>query len=302
MDSLKARLQILTRSPFWAILSSHVPALLLAVKEGPGVIPVTAGRGFYQWEAAKPNTLGPKANKVAIIPIHGVLTKDGPSWLGSNYETISKAAEEAGADPAVKRVVLSVDSPGGEVTGLPEAAAVLAQVAKVKPVSAMVDGIAASAAYFLASQASNITLTPSGEVGSVGVRTMHVDISEALADMGINVTEMFSGDYKTEWSPFHPLSEDAKTDMNKRLASLHGDFIDAVNAGRGSRATAEAKAQRYGEGRMFDANNALTRGMIDAVQPGREFYRTLIPAEETKEPAFGIGVVRARFDIERRRF
>ncbi len=132
------------------------------------------GVGVFGWEAAKPSVQVKGPHKIVVIPVQGVLTKDGPSWLGSSYDSIADAAEKAAADPSVKRVVLSVDSPGGEVTGLPETATVLAQVAKVKPVSSIVEGMAASAAYWLASQSSDVTLTPSGEVGSVGVRMMHV--------------------------------------------------------------------------------------------------------------------------------
>ena len=56
---------------------------------------------------------------MVVIPVQGVLSKDGPRWLGNSYEEISDAVEKAVADPSVKRIVLSVDSPGGEVTGLP---------------------------------------------------------------------------------------------------------------------------------------------------------------------------------------
>src|SRR5580693_1261588 len=158
------------------------------------------------WRAARPSQRGEGKSKVAVIPVQGVLSKDGPAWYGSNYEDIADAAEKAAANPSVSRIVLAVDSPGGEVTGLPETAQVLAQVAKVKPVSAIVEGQAASAAYWLTSQASDISLTPSGEVGSVGVRMMHTDVSKSLQDQGIKVTELFSGDFKNEWSPFSTLT------------------------------------------------------------------------------------------------
>ncbi len=82
--------------------------------------------------------------------------------------------------------------------GLPETAAIIAQVAKVKPVSAMVEGTAASAAYWLASQASDVTITPSSEVSSVSVRMMHLDVSKAMEDAELKVTELYSGDFKTE--------------------------------------------------------------------------------------------------------
>ena len=110
MNSLTGRIQLLTRSPLWAILPERLAPLITALQNG------TQWQG-YAWEAAKPYTQSKGPHKIAVIPVQGVLTKDGPAWLGSSYDTIADAAEKAGADPAVKRVVLSVDSPGGEVLG-----------------------------------------------------------------------------------------------------------------------------------------------------------------------------------------
>ena len=298
MDSPTGRIKILTRSPFWAILPHMLPGIVMGILQGS--IP-----GFSaDWEAAKPYTQGTTKHKIAVIPVQGVLSKDGPAWMGSNYDSITDAAEKAAADPAVKRVVLAVDSPGGEVVGLPETAAVLAQVAKVKPVSAMVEGTAASAAYWLTSQASDVTLTPSGEVGSVGVRMMHVDISKMLEDAGYKVTELYSGNFKTEWSPFKPLSEDAIGDMQERLTAMHTEFLTGVASGRGDRVSTEMKGNRMGEGRMFGADASISHGLVDKIQTGREFYKSIAPPaeEENKAPGMGFGITRARIDLERKRF
>lgn len=288
---MRSNIELLTRSTFWAI---RAEAAL------PVVLQLTGIQAPGTWEAAKPSVSGKSGNKVAIIPIEGVLTNDGPAWLGSNYGTIATAAENALNDPNVKRVILSVDSPGGEVTGLPETVAVLANLAKAKPVSAIVEGTAASAAYWLTSQASDITLTPSGEVGSVGVRMMHADISAMLENAGVTITELYSGDFKTEWSPYKPLSEEAKTDMQPRLEAVHQSFIKDIATGRGTRVTPEVSQKRFGEGRMFDAPEARNHGLIDNVQSSRDFYRAVMPQpEEAQNAGFPI---RARLELERTRF
>lgn len=252
------------------------------------------------WEATKPFVQGKGANKIAVIPIQGVLTQDGPGYYGSNYQTIANAVEQAANDPDVKRIILSVDSPGGEVTGLPETAAVIAAAAKVKQVSAMVEGTSASAAYWLASQASDVTVTPSGEVGSVGVRMMHVDMSAMLDKAGYKITELSAGDFKTEWSPYKPLTDEAVAAMQPRIDANHGLFLSAIASGRGTRATAEITAARYGEGRMFDAGDALSHGLVDKVQDSRSFFRALAPSPDEAQtpPSFPI---RARLDIEKAR-
>ena len=268
---MKFLFDLLSRSPFWAIRSEAVPAALTALSRGPRP---TASEMI--WEAAKPSILGKTGGKIQVIPVEGVLTKDGPAWYGSSYDSIGKAVETAAADPEVKHIVLAVDSPGGEVTGLPEAAASIAAAAKVKPVTAMVTGMAASAAYFMASQARDVVLTPSGEVGSVGVRMMHVYYSKMLEQDGIKVTELSSGKYKTEWSPYKPLSEEAIESEMPRLASIHQDFISAVNAGRGERLGQQMREQRIGEGRMFSGNDALGHGLVDRLQSSRDFYKTIV--------------------------
>jgi signal peptide peptidase SppA len=295
MTPLTERLRLLTRCPLWSILPGALDFIVAGLLKGELM--------SADWQAAKPSTERRGAHKIAVIPIQGVLTKDGPAWMGTNYETITDAAEKAAADPDVKRLVLAVDSPGGEVLGLPETAAVLSQVAKVKPVSAMIEGTCASAAYWLTSQASDINIMPSAEVGSVGVRMLHADISAMLEKDGIKVTELYSGDFKTEWSPFKPLSEEAIGDMQGRLLEAHTDFINAVANGRGNRATAEIKQNRFGEGRMFGANKAVSHGLVDKIQTGREFYRSIVPAEEAPAAPIhrGFGLQRARLDIEKAR-
>ena len=115
--------------------------------------------------------------------VFGVLGQS--DWFAdTDYASVRASVRRALADPSVRTVDLVIDSPGGSVLGLPETADVIHAANRVKPVRAFVTGIAASAAYWLASQASTITLTPSGEVGSVGVLDIHADISKALENSG----------------------------------------------------------------------------------------------------------------------
>jgi len=292
MNVYTERLKLITRSPFWAILPDAFAHLAARLFEGA---PMMAERG-----TTKPTLPGRVPSKLAVIPIRGVLTKDGPEWLGSNYDSIADAAEKAAADPSVKHIVLSVDSPGGEVVGLPETAAVLAQLAKVKPVSAMVEGLSASAAYWLTSQANEIAVTPSGELGSVGVKMMHMDISKMLEDQGVKVTELYSGDFKTEWSPFAPVKAEAVAYMQSRLTTVHKNFIGAVASGRGNRATKGIQAALFGGGRMFSAIDAMGHGLADTVQSPREFYRAVAAADEESKPSTNLW--RARLALEHSKF
>jgi signal peptide peptidase SppA len=279
-------IKTLFSSPLWAITPEAFSALLLKLSQNESF-------------AIKPALGKVHSNKVAVIPVQGVLTKDC-SWCGTTYASISSGAEEAASDPAVKHIVLAVDSPGGEVTGLPETAAVIRRVANVKPVHAVVEGTSASAAYWLTSQATDITLTPSGEVGSVGVRMMHMDISKMLNDAGIKITELSAGTYKTEWSPFHPLCDEAKADMQQRLDAVHANFLKDIGEGRGTRAGARIRANRFGEGRMFSSAEALRHGLVDNLQSPREFYRAVSRYATDERPA-ATRLQRARLELTRLR-
>jgi ClpP class serine protease len=150
------------------------------------------------------------------------------------------------------------------VLGLPETADAIHAANRIKPVRAFVTGIAASAAYWLASQASTITLTPSGEVGSVGILNLHTDISKALDNSGVKVTAIQAGPHKTERAPFTPLSDDARAHMQSGVDRWYSDFLGTIRRGRGARVS---PTSNYGGGRMLSAREALAAGMVDFVSP-----------------------------------
>lgn len=230
------------RSPFFALLESYVPTLL-------------AGRDAQAPQARKPALA---AGQVGILGVLG----QNDAWADSDYADIRANLRRALADSSVRTIDLVIDSPGGSVLGLPETADAIHAANKVKPVRAFVSGIAASAAYWLASQASSITLTPSGEVGSVGVLDLHADISEALDDAGIRLTAVTAGEHKVERAPFTPLSDSAKEYMQAGVNAWYADFLSAIRRGRGARVSPTGN---FGGGRMLSSREALTAGMVDFV-------------------------------------
>lgn len=229
------------RNSFFALLEIYTPQLLA----GP--------------EARVPA----RAQKLAAgqVGIFGVLGQN--DWFAdSDYADIRQAVKRALADPQARTIDIFIDSPGGSVLGLPETADVIHAANRVKPVRALVTGIAASAAYWLASQASTITLTPSGEVGSVGILDLHADITGALDKAGVKLTAVTAGEHKTERAPFTPLSDDARAHMQAECNRWYGDFLGAIRRGRGLRVSS---ASTYGGGRMLAAKDAFREGLIDFV-------------------------------------
>jgi capsid assembly protease len=196
------------------------------------------------------------------VGIFGILGGESDGFAETHYGAIRQTVKRALADPSVKTIDLVIDSPGGSVLGLPETADVIHAANRVKPVRAFVSGIAASAAYWLASQASSITLTPSGEVGSVGVLDLHADISGALDNAGVKITAVHAGEHKVERAPFTPLSDDAKGNMQASVNAWYGDFLSAIRRGRGARVRTDSN---YGGGRMLNWRDALALGMVDFI-------------------------------------
>ena len=208
-----------------------------------------------------------RSGSTAIIPIHGVMSQRigmmEKTSGGVSSDDVRQAVNAAVADESVKTILLHIDSPGGSLYGTAELAAAVRAARDVKPVIAMVDSVAASAAYWIASQASEITMTPGGDVGSIGVYSMHEDLSKALEAEGVKPTLVYAGEHKVEGNPFEPLSDTAKQQLQARVDSAYGDFVAAVAAGRG--VTSKAVENSYGQGRTLSARDALSAGMVDRI-------------------------------------
>lgn len=203
----------------------------------------------------------------AIIQVLGSLVNRG-AWIGSysgmtSYEGLAHQLDMAKADGDVERVILDIDSPGGEAVGAFEVADKVAALAAVKPVHAVVNGMAASAAYAIAAQSTRIITTPSGISGSIGVVMMHADYSENLAKKGIRPTLIFAGARKVDGNPFEPLSEAVKADLRAEIDTFYGLFVASVARGRNGRMT--EKAVRGTEAKTFIGQAAVDAGIADEV-------------------------------------
>lgn len=204
----------------------------------------------------------------AVIPIHGVILKTIPKYYkyygiqaASSVET-RHAIEAASRDPNVKDIRLHIDSPGGDVSGLLELVASIKTSSKMKPITAKVDGLAASAAYWIASQANKIEATESSNIGSIGVYTVLYDFSKMYTDMGIKTVIVRSGEHKGVGTPGVEITANninARQDIVDNLAS---QFISAVASGRRMEID---KIKPLADGRWWLAKEALDLGLIDSI-------------------------------------
>lgn len=208
------------------------------------------------------------SGSVAVIPVSGTIVPRG-SWMDDSsgvtrVSTIRQAFRAALADSSVGSILLDVDSPGGVVDGVPELAAEIRSARGAKLIVAHANGLAASAAYWIASAADELVVTPSGEVGSIGVFAVHYDESGALEMKGVKPTMISAGRYKVEGNPFEPLSDEARGHIQSVVDEIYEGFVADVAKGRGIGAR-EVKAQ-YGEGRTVLARAALRAGMVDRIE------------------------------------
>lgn len=207
------------------------------------------------------------SGKVAILPLFGVISQRmnliTEASGGTSTEIFGASLDRLVADKSVRSIVLAVDSPGGSVFGVEELAKKVFQARNEKKIVAVADSMAASAAYWIASQAAEVVVTPGGQVGSIGVVTAHQDYSKAAETAGVKTTIIKAGKYKAEGDPSQPLDEDARADLQAKVDQYYGMFVGAVARGRG--VTEHAVRSGFGEGRMVLAKDAVTAGMADRV-------------------------------------
>jgi len=223
-------------------------------------------------EAEATSTMGasPASSAIAVLNVFGVISQrmammdDLSGGGGASTEQIAKLFRRAVKDPAVKAIVLNVDSPGGGVYGVRELADEIFAARDQKPVVAVANSLMASAAYWLGASASEVSVTPGGEVGSIGVFSAHEDLSKALDVEGVKVTLISAGRFKTEANPYEPLSDEARAAIQASVDDYYDAFVKAVARGRG---VAPSKVRSgYGQGRVLPADRARSEGMVDRVE------------------------------------
>ena len=216
--------------------------------------------------AARPAQAQPLPS-VAVLPLYGVISHRAnlvnEASGGTSVQQFTKVFRQAAADPSIGAIVLDVDSPGGSVSGVPELAAEIRAARAQKPILAVANSLAASAAYWLGAQASESYVIPSGEVGSIGVYAMHQDESGFYDKAGVKTTLVSAGKYKTEGSPFEPLSEDGRDYLQGRVDDYYSMFVRDVAEGRG--VEADLVRSGWGEGRVLGAQQAKAEGMVDDI-------------------------------------
>lgn len=202
---------------------------------------------------------------IAVIPVYGVISHRSFEAVSgaTSAEWIGSLVRRAVADDEVAAILLDFSSQGGTVEGVPELAAEIFAARQAKPVWAISNALAASAAYWLATQAEELVVTPSGYVGSVGVYAIFEDWTAWLDKEGITINAISAGDHKLEGAPWEKLSEESRAFFQAEVDRVYGEFLAAV--ARGRNVTVGEVKKTYGQGRVFDARTAKKLGMVDRI-------------------------------------
>ena len=246
-----------------------------------------AAYGFGSSTADKPYAF---SNGVAIIPVHGVLVnRFSYSWgYATGYNFLRMQIEAAAADPDVTLIVLDCNSNGGQVAGCFETADLIREAREKTPVLAVVDASCYSACYAIASAATKIIATPSAGIGSIGVVAMHMNIGGMLEKYGVEVTFIHAGKHKVDGNPYETLPADVKASLQKSIDKSYATFVNAVASGR----NLSVDAVKATEAQTYDADDAVTLGLIDAVQTPSKAVASYLDelsgsTDEIKELAMG---------------
>ena len=202
-----------------------------------------------------------------IIPVTGMLAPSG-LYGTTNYGVLADRVREAAADDKVGAIVMPIRSPGGYVWGCAECGDAIFEARAAKPVIAVADPYCFSAAYWLATQASEFHATPSGEVGSVGVRSGHTDMSGFEDKIGMRTTLIASSPDKVAAHPYAPLSDEDRAEIQSAVDESNVAFAAAIARGRGMKPGDVAGV--HGTGKTFSAPRALASGAIDGVSTLRD--------------------------------
>ncbi|MCK8784132.1 S49 family peptidase [Roseomonas sp. NAR14] len=253
--------------------------LLMQILRGQGDPSAHLGLGAPDGARRPPYAM---AGPIAVIPVRGILTSRPWCWYDeTSYDAIRSGFLGALGDPECRAIVLHLDSPGGEVAGLADLADVIFAARGTKPVWAILDEAAYSAAYWLASACDRIAVPRTGGTGSIGVITMHVDISRALDAGGVTVTTIKYGARKDDLSDVKPLSSAAEARMQADIDQLGDLFTDTVARNR-RLAASRVRAMEAG---TFLGPAGVAAGLADEVASRDAAFLALLDQIGADTPA-----------------
>ena len=192
-----------------------------------------------------------RGDKVAVIEILGPIVDARPT-----LESLKHFRDE----PAVKAIVLRIDSPGGGVGPSQEIYTEVLRTREVKPVVASMGAVAASGGYYIAAATDGIVANPGTVTGSIGVIMGYTNFGQLLERIGLRPVVIKSGTFKDTGSPTREMTADEKALLQTVIDDMHQQFVDAIASGRDMPFDQVAA---LADGRIYSGQQAKTEGLVD---------------------------------------
>lgn len=204
---------------------------------------------------------------IAVIPFHGMVEKRESFWgwlWGScaSTEGLIQALQTACADSNVREWLIDIDSPGGSISGVWDAAQAVFAARALKPGTAWGGDLICSAAYWIGCMAPRLLVNATCFSGSIGVYTTHNDYTRMLRNFGIESRRVASGPHKGAGAMGVPLTEAQEAEMQATVDELATEFVAGVAKGRG---LTPERAKLAADGRAFLPREAIKLGLVDGV-------------------------------------
>lgn len=246
-----------------AVFRSRLDAIPQTIAELSDVKPVIEAATLPGGRPSKPYSM--TEGGIALLPVMGTLVQRS-SWMDAasgmtGYPSIASKLDAALNDPDVKGILLEVDSGGGEASGVFDLADKIFAARDQKPIWAIANEQAYSAAYAIASSAEKLVLPRTGGLGSIGVIALHVDQSAKNEKAGLTYTAIHAGAKKNDLTSHKPLSDGARADLQAEIDRLYGLFTDTVARNRGLSVDV-VKATEAG---LMNPDQAVASGFADSV-------------------------------------
>lgn len=216
--------------------------------------------------------------QVAVIPINGMISKGASPFAEScmgvvNPDRISHALQQAVTAKQVKQIVLDIGSPGGRTTFTPELSAQIKAAANTrgKTVYAFTDTMIASAAEWMASQANEVIMTASAQLGSIGTYLAFLNPKVAMQTQGYQLELFSKGTHKGLGLPGRDLTQADREYLQSTVDKLNVEFVSAVKSGR-----PKASEEALRDAKMYDGHDAIKHGLADGIVASWEEFIGLL--------------------------
>lgn len=207
-----------------------------------------------------------EATGVQVLPVHGFLVSRGAHINAcetmTSYEGLRQQLRAAIADPLVERIVLDIDTPGGSAVGAFELAADIRAMSLIKPITGIVNFMAYSGGYLIGAACTELVVSQTSGVGSVGVIASHMERSKQLETAGVKVTTVYAGAHKNDLNPNEPITDQSIRMLNDLVQESYQLFTGAVSVYRGM----SIEAVRATEAGLYRGQAAIAIGFADRLQ------------------------------------